>query len=251
MVTCSLEREGDRSVDAPALIEGLPGHGLVASIAVDHIKRELDLGYYAGIRAEEVPPVLSFSDGLARDTVRVYSGTDPDVLTLHSDVKLPEKTYRDFSACVLHDLADEIDRGVFLAAAPAKSEEQHGEVRGVATAPAVRDEMDDAGITMAEGDGLAGGITGALVDTCYHEDVPAALILVRADPHVPDPQAAQAVIDEAIEPLLGFDIDTDPLLEQAREIQEQKAQVVQQLQEAQAQGEEEGMESPSVSGMYQ
>lgn len=250
MSTCSFELVSETDAESPTLIEGLPGHGLVASIAVERISSELGLDLYGGIRSEEVPPVLSFTDGLVHDTVRVYAGTDPDVLTLHGDVMLPDAAYRPFSRCVLNDLADRIGRGIFLAAAPARTEEEHGEILGVATDDTVKDRLTEAGIDLAEGDGLVGGITGALVDECFHQEIPAALLLVRADPHVPDPEAAQRVIDQALEPLVEFTVDTDPLLEQAKQIQERKAQIAKQLETAEHQ-QQDRPDSMSVSGMYQ
>lgn len=233
MVTCSFHRGGERKGDEPTLIEGLPGHGLVASIAVDQITKQLELDLYGGIRSEDVPPVLSFRDGRVQDTVRVYSGANPDVMTLRSDVVLPPSAYNPFSECVLSDLAAEFSRGIFLAAAPAQSDDQRGEIFGVATDAEVESGLEAAGVPLANGEGLVGGITGALVDECYVQGVPAALLLVRADPHAPDPDAARIVIENALEPLVEFDIDTRVLREQASQIQQQKQQIARQLEESQ------------------
>lgn len=249
MSTCSFSRELDRTVASPTLIEGLPGHGLVASIVVDQIRKELGMDLYGGIRSPEVPPLLSFSDGYVKDTVRVYSSINPNVLTLHGDVMFPSSAYRPFSQCVLDDLADEIEKGVFLVAAPAEDEHQHGELFGVATNEAIGEELLTAGIKLANGDGIVGGVTGALVDECYQASVPAALILVRADPYVPDPEAARIVIEEALEPLLSFDIDTAELEEQATKIKAQKAQIADQYREMQEQ--QPPQERSPVPGMFQ
>lgn len=246
MATCSFHREAEPQSTAPTLIEGLPGHGLVATIAVGQINDQLGLQRYGGIRSTNVPPVLSFRDGRVQDTVRVYSGSDPDILTLEGDIMLPGEAYREFSECVLRDLADEISGGVFLAASPAESEDQHGEVIGVATDDSVAADLEDAGITLAEGDGLVGGITGALVDECYQRAVPAALILVRADPHLPDPAAAKIVIDRAIEPLIGVEVATDELTEKANQIQKRKEQIAAHVR---ASGESEP--SAQATQMYQ
>lgn len=248
MATCSFDLVADDEAESVTLIEGLPGHGLVASIVVDHIASQLDLEYYGGIRSEEVPPVVSFADGLVHDTVRVYAGSDPDILTLHGDVVLPEAAFRPFSRCVLQDLARKIDEGIFLAAAPARSAEEHGTILGVATTEAMRDRLVEAGVELAEGTGLVGGITGAIVDECHQQEVPAALVLVRADPHVPDPEAAQLVIDRALRPMVDFDIDTASLLEQAKQIQQRKAQLLQQLDTG---AEPDERDRSAAAGMFQ
>lgn len=247
MVECSFHRKMDVVVEEPTFIEGLPGHGLVATIAVDLITKQLELDQYGGIRSPDIPQVLSFTNGRVQDSVRVYTGKNPDVLTLLSDVMLPPDAYRSFSKCILSDLASEFNRGFFLAAAPARSEEQRGEVLGVATNESMERDLIDAGISLAEGDGLVGGITGALVNECFNQNVPAALILVRADPYAPDPEAARIVIETALEPLVDFDIDTSELSEKANRIQEEKEQVISQLQKRQQQQPES---TPSIQ-MFQ
>lgn len=246
MATCSFHRESETDTDAPTLIEGLPGHGLVATIAVNQINEQLGLSRYGGIRSVEIPPILSFRDGRVQDTVRVYEGTDPDILTLEGDVMLPKEAYKPFSECVLQDLADEIARGIFLAAAPAESEEQHGQLLGVATDDEMQADLDRAGVNLAEGDGMVGGITGALVDECYRQDVPAVLLLVRSHPQLPDPEAARIVIDSALEPLVDFEIDTAELAQKASQIQQRKEQIAKQLE-----GAEEQPQSGQASVMYQ
>ncbi|WP_207589649.1 PAC2 family protein [Halomontanus rarus] len=228
-------RETDLETTAPTLIEGLPGTGLVASIAADHISTRLDLERYGTIRSEEFPPVASFSDGLVQDTVRVYAGSDPDVMTLRSDVPIPSEAFRALSDCVLEELAEEFRRVIFLAGAPATSDEERGNVTGVGTTEALRTELEENEIPIAEEPGAVGDVTGALLNACYQADVPATLLLVQTSPKFPDPGAAKAVIETALEPLVEFDIETAALDEQAERIRRQKQQILQQQQEESAQ----------------
>jgi len=233
------------AAESPTLIEGLPGLGLVASIAVDQITRQLDLEQHGTIRSDDLPPVASFDEGRVRDLVRVYAGADPAVMTLQSDVPIPPAAFESLSETVMTDVADEFERAVFLAGAPANSEETIGEVVGVATSGEMEAALEDADITLAEGPGVIGGVTGSLLADCAHHDVPAAVLIVESNPYIPDPGAARAVIEDALEPLVEFDIDTAELLEQAEEIQEQKQQIAEQLQQYQQQEEQ------PPTGMYQ
>lgn len=241
------EKTTELAAESPTLIEGLPGLGLVASIAVDRITKQLGLELHGTIVSEDFPPVTSFHDGRVRDTVRVYAGEDPAVMTLQSDVPIPPSAVESLSQCVLNDLADEFDRAVFLAGAPAESEEQIGDVIGVATTDELEEALTGAGITLAEGTGTIGGVTGALVNDCYHADIPAVVLIVRSHPYIPDPGAARDVIEEALEPLVEFDIDTQELLEQADEIQQQKQQIAEQLQQYQ----QEETDPPRTTSMFQ
>ena len=244
----NFEKSRELSAEAPTLIEGLPGLGLVASIAVDQITRQLGLEEYGTISSEAFPAVASFEDGRVRESVRVYAGADPDVMTLQSDVPMPGGAVRPLSRCVLEDLAKEFDRAVFLAGAPAESEAQIGEVVGVATTDELEAELTDAGIALAEGSGILGGITGALLADCYRAEVPAAVLITRSNPYIPDPGAARSVIESALEPMVSFDIDTTELEERAEEIRQRKQQIAQQLRE---QREQQGGEQSTVSRMYQ
>ncbi|MGM0606589.1 MAG: proteasome assembly chaperone family protein [Halobacteriota archaeon] len=241
------ETRSDPPTQPATLIEGLPGLGLVASIAVDQITSQLGLKQYGTIVSEDFPPVAAFEDGRVRDSVRVYAGEDPAVMTLQSDIPIPPNAVASLSSCVLGELATAFDRAVFLAGAPAESEREIGDVIGVATTDELEADLTDAGITLADGSGIVGGVTGALLSNCYHENIPAAVLIVHANPYIPDPGAARTVIEEALEPLVDFDIETNELLEQAEEIQRQKQQIAKQLERYQR-AEQPQQQTP---GMYQ
>lgn len=232
----------------PTLIEGLPGHGLVASIAVDQITKQLDLDLHGCIRSDALPAVASFNDGRLRDPVRVYAGA-PGVMTLQSDVPIPDGAFDALATSVLNDLAPEFERAIFLAGAPAQSEAEIGDVMGVATSDEVETALEAAGITLADGTGVIGGVTGALVAASHQAGIPAAVLVVKAHPYVPDPAAARTVIEEALEPLVDFDIDTSELADQADDIQTQLQQIAEQYQQMSEEGEKPA--APTGPSMYQ
>lgn len=101
---------------------------------------------------------------------------------------------------------------------------------GIATTEEVRDDLRKAGIELAEGAGSIGGPTGALLEACHRGQVPAAGLIVQVQPQLPDPGAARDLIENALEPLVQFDIDTSELKERAEEIQAQKEKISQRLQ---------------------
>lgn len=243
----SFDRHAEIDAESPTMIEGLPGHGLVASIAVDRITSQLELDHVGSIHSEDFPPVATFNDGRVRDLVRVYAGADPGMLTLQSDLPIPSDAYDPLGTCILEDLTDAFDQAIFLAGVPATDEEEHGDVTGLATTDQLERDLHDADVTLAEGSGVVGGVTGALVHACYHGDIPAAVLVVKSNPYLPDPAAARALIENALEPLVDFDIDTTDLQEQAGEIRRQKQQIARQLKQSQ---ETESGRSPARS-MYQ
>lgn len=250
-IPITFEQLTDLGAESPTLIEGFPGFGLVAAIAVDQITTQLELDHHGNILSEGFPPVLSHQDGRAQDIVRVYAGSDHNVMTLQSDLALPPSTFKSLSRCVHEDLASEFGQAIFLAGAPARNEDEVGTVEAIATTERLEADLREAGIELATGSGLVGGITGAIADGCYHHDVPAAVLVVRADPYLPDPGAARSVIEDALEPLVEFDIDTTELEAQSNQIQEQMQQVAEQYKQMieQAQGQQPSDTPPM--GMYQ
>lgn len=246
----TFERLTELGATSPTLIEGLPGIGLVASIAVDLITRQLGLDHHGNVVSDDFPPVVTFQDGLVRDLVRMYAGADPDVLTLQSDLALPPYSFQPLARCVIGGLATEFDRAIFITGVPAESESRIGDVAGVGTTEAMRDELEAVGVDRAADPGLVGGVTGAIVKECYHADVPAIVLIVRAHPVLPDPGAAQRVIEEALEPLVDFDIDTTELQREADEIQQQMQQLAAQYQQMQQEHQGPQGDRPPES-MYQ
>ncbi|MFB6078250.1 MAG: proteasome assembly chaperone family protein [Halarchaeum sp.] len=242
-----------RLTDAPdgptTLVEGLPGHGLVAAIAVDLITRQLDLEHHGTITSEAFPRVASFSEGRVRDPVRVYAGESPPVMTLQSDVAFPDWSFDALTDGVVHGVGEDVDRMILLVGAPAESQAQVGEVSGIATTDDIAADLASAGVAVSAGDGLVGGATGALLAECYHADVPAAALVVRANPYIPDPRAAQAVIEGALEPLVDFDIDTGELAREADAIEERLQQMAEQYRQAEAASEDAGRAQARPSGM--
>lgn len=233
--TAQFEQISATNVTSPTFIEGLPGFGMVASIVADQIRHQSGLTQYGSIRSEAFPQIAAFADGQIRDPVRVYTGTDPDIFTVQSDFAFPPASIPPLRDCLIHELQIEFDQAIFLVGSPAETEAQIGQVRGVATTDDLESVLWNEGIEVAADVGLIGGVTGALANACYQAGIPTIVLVVSAHPYLPDPRAARAVIENAVEPLVAFDIDTTPLEEEADQIQQQMEQIADHLQELSAQ----------------
>lgn len=248
---CEFHQLTDLPGERPTLVEGLPGLGMVASITVDQLNDQLGLEHHGNIRSETFPPLATFQGGEVVDPVRVYAGADPDIMTLQSAIPLPPQTFPALAGCVLDRLAEEFERAIFLVGVAAQNEEELGTIRGVATDEEPLEELRKAGVERAEGQGLVGGPTGALLDACHQRDIPAIGLLAKVHPQLPDPGAAQVLIEEALEPLVDFDIDTTELEEQAAQIQQQLEQVAQQYRKMQQKAASGGRTDQPTEAMYQ
>lgn len=242
------ERSVELSAESPTLLVGMPENGVVGSIAINQITKQLDLVQKGNIVSESFPSVTTFGEGYVRDLVRVYAGTEPPIVIPQCDIALFGDAVADLAACIVHDLAADYERAIVLAGVPAQTEEEVGEVTCIVTDDAAIQEVEAAGVPLDSSNGFLSGTSGAVVNDCYHADIPTIALIVKAHPFLPDPEAAGAVIEKALEPLVDFEIDTRTLKEEADHIREQMEQVAQHFKQLQQGSEPEATDS---SSMYQ
>ncbi|MFC4551320.1 MULTISPECIES: proteasome assembly chaperone family protein [Halorussus] len=245
--TARFERRAELSPEAPTLLVGMPENGVVGSIAVNQVTEQLDLERQGHIVSESFPPVTTFGEGRVRDLVRVYAGTDPSVVVPQCDVAMPPEASADLAACIVNDLAADFERAIVLAGVPAQNEEAVGEVTAVVTSEEMASEVEAIGVPLESGVGFIGGTSGAVVNDCYHANVPTIALVVKAHPFLPDPNAARALIEKALEPLVEFDIDTRELEEEAEAIRNEMEQVARYFEQLQSDPDH----STAESSMYQ
>ncbi|NIB99221.1 proteasome assembly chaperone family protein [Halobacterium sp. R2-5] len=233
MARVRLKTEFD--LDSPALVEGLPGVGLVGKIATDHLVDAFGMEYVASIDCSNVPRVAVYDEG-ERDVlppVRLYADEERDLLALQSDVPLTRDGGGEFADCITEWIADNDVTPLYLSGLPVQDLDPATvpEVFGIASGTA-GEWLDEEDIGTPPERGLVGGPTGALVNRAAEEGLDAVSLVVESDPQFPDPAAAKRLLDGAIGPMTGVDIPTDDLVERAEEIREQKERLAKRMQEA-------------------
>jgi uncharacterized protein len=223
----------DIELDAPTLVEGLPGLGLVGKIATDHLIERFDMTYYAAVDCEGIPQIAVYEGG-DRDLlppVRLYADEDRDLVALRSDVPISADAAPQFAHCVTAWVESNDVTPLYLSGLP--HQKQAGvvpELYGTATGDfgQLLDEYDIASPTET---GAISGPTGALLHQASRSGVGAIGLIVQSDPQFPDPGAAKVLLEDGIDPIAGIDVNTDELVESAEEIREQKEQFAQRMQE--------------------
>ena len=236
----------DISLDSPTLIEGLPGVGLVGKIAADHLVDVYDMEYYASAHCEGLPEIAVYGtdDPEVRPPVRLYADEDRDLLVLQSDAPVSPSGAKDFAGCMVRWFEANDATPIYLSGRPAEKEGVPN-VYGVSTGDGAA-LLEDANVDPPSENGAMTGPTGALVHESQRVGLTGIGLIVEADQQFPDPESARALLQAAIGPLIGTEVDTDALVEQAEEIGQAKAQLAQQLQENQ-----EESTSARPLGMYQ
>lgn len=236
-------------LEDPYLIEGLPGAGLVGTIAVDHLVRELEMDLVATCECEGIPDVAVFNED-RRDVeaaVRVLAAKDHDLLVLSSHVPVSPSKADCFAGCLTEWITD-VGATPILVSGLA-DEEREGDppsLYGVACGGA-GDLFAEVDVPPPERSGQVSGPTGALLDEARRRGLPALGVIAEADARFPDPVAARAIVERIIAPLTGIDIPSDELDSQAQDIREAKQQLAEQIGEA----ENDESSRAITTGMYQ
>ena len=220
----------DIELDAPTLVEGLPGVGLVGKLAADHLVDAFDMVHYGTARCEGLPEIAVYREGDpdVRGPVRLYADAERDLLVLQSDAPVSPEAAESFAGCLVDWFETNDVTPIFLSGMPSEREGAPS-LYGIATGEGAG-LLEEAAIPTPTESGAITGPTGALVHETSRVGVTGVGLVVEADPQFPDPEAAGALLDGGIAPLAGVEVDTDKLAEQAEEIRQTKAQLAQQMQ---------------------
>ncbi|MFT4946045.1 MAG: hypothetical protein ACI8TL_000276 [Natronomonas sp.] len=237
----------DLDLDAPVLVEGLPGVGIVGKIATDHLVETFEMEHYASCHCDGLPRTAVYEEGdrTIRPPVRIYADEKRDLLALQSDVPVSPESAPEFASCVTAWLADNDVLPIYLSGLPQEKSDPP-EMYGVGIG-AAQDRLSEHDIEAPSESGMISGPTGALVAEANEQELDAIGLVVQANPQFPDPEAARVVLVDGIEPLLSLDIDTDKLVDQAEEIAEARERLAQRMQEA---NQQESSQAKPL-GMYQ
>lgn len=229
-------------LDAPTLVEGLPGIGLVGKIAADHLVETFDMRYYAKVVCEGLPRIAVYTEGdsALRPPVRLYADEDRDLVVLQSDVPISHEAASDFAGCVVGWIDGHDATPIFQSGLPAERSEAPPELYGVSTGRGA-ELLASAAIASPDESGVVAGPTGTLLYEAELADLTAVGLVVESDPQFPDPEAAHVLIERGIAPLAGIEVDTTELVEHAGEIRKQKEQLAKRMQQA---GEESSRAEP-------
>jgi len=221
----------DIDLDAPTLVEGLPGVGLVGKLAADHLVDAFDMVHYGTARCNGLPEIAVYNerDPTIRGPVRIYADADRDLLVLQSDAPVSPDAAESFAGCIVDWFGNEAVTPIFLSGMPSEREGPPS-LYGVATGDGAA-LLSDADVEAPSESGAVTGPTGALLHEAGHTGLTSVGLVVEADPKFPDPEAAGAVLEHGVGPLADVDVDTGELTKKAEEVGEAKAQLAQQMQQ--------------------
>lgn len=238
----------DPDLDAPVLLEGLPGVGLVGKLAVDHLIEELESEPVRRIRSDWFPPAVAVDDEgtgrIASLTLHAASVGDRDLLVLAGDVQAQESVgqYRVAKAVLEEAATFGVETAVGIGGYGVGQEVEEYRVVG-ATGPdseGFKARLSAAGVTFGEDEGpdQIVGMSGLLVGLGDARGLETAGLLGITPGYYVDPASARAIL-EVLQGAFDFEVSVERLDEEAEQVQELLERLQQMQQEQQQEGGEE------------
>lgn len=217
-----LEKIKDVRFEKGVLIEASAGVGMVANIAANYIINELKMDQVAAMDSPDFPPVSMVYNGKPKLPCRIYACGDRNLALFTGEVPLPSSTHRDVVS-VLLDWASESGCNSFISldAIPEEGDEETPQqVWAVGADEISRKRIASLGLKEL-GMGMLTGVSAIMLNRGRMGKLDVTGLFAEARPYIPDAAAAAALI-ETLKVMLHdrlADISTEPLAEQAKEIQ--------------------------------
>lgn len=201
----------------PLLVLGFIGPGLVGSIAVSHLVRELKMEEVAHLRSRYLPPVAVFLEGRLHHPFRIYATPEGKLFASFTEVPIPpEGLYPIASGLLEWAEGKGVEEVVVLEGLPVEGLPVERPKLCVAEEERCK-ILEGKGVKMAS-QGVITGIAGAILNECLNRKLVGTAFLTPAVLFLPDAEGA-AVLLEALSDSFGLKVDVSALREQGKEME--------------------------------
>ena len=223
-----------QNLKGAVLIDGFPSVGLVGTIVANFLINTLKLEQIGVIDSPRFPAISIIKDGEPHNPMRLYSGeqvcndgTCNQVVVCVSEFTPPAEITKDLVNALM-DWASKNGCTKIISAegfnSGPKEEDKDNVIYGITSTEGSRVWIEDAKVKPFTY-GTVGGITGALLNEGKIRNMNVLGLLAEVNEDLPDARAAANVIKAIDELLLAIELDPEPLLKEAQEL-EQEVQAV-------------------------
>lgn len=221
-------------VEDAIILEGSPELGLIGNILGWLLVEQLKMKQIGFVDSKDFPPLAVLYNGVALHPFRIYSA-DNIVLFL-SDFIIPPNVAYDMANSIVN-WAGKNNAKEIITFNSVVVREKTGQVAGAANSPDAVKDLADMGIPIMPF-GNINGLSGTLMTRSMIKGITASCLFAEVLNQYPDPRAAATMVD-TLNKKLNINIDSDPLLKEAEEIESRLKELANTVQE--------GQESPAYS----
>ena len=216
-------------IEKPAFIEGYPGVGLVGHIAANFLAKELKMDMIGYVESPFIPPMAIILEGKPNPPLRFY-GKD-NIIVAVADIYIPPTLVNEIAGELARYLKDMNARKMIsIGGIGIGFFKERMDVWGVGAREELNRELKGNGVNLLQYGSIM-GMSGRLLWEASKNGLDAYVLLGETFGDRPDPKAAANVI-ETLKKLVPLEVSTEPLLQEAKAIEEQLRKMHQQMEEA-------------------
>lgn len=223
-----------KNVEDAIILEGSPELGLIGNILGWLLVEELKMKQIGYVDSRDFPPLAVLYNGITLHPFRIYNA-DNIVLFL-SDFIIPNNVAYDMANGIVN-WAEKNNAKEIITFNSVVVREKTGQVAAAANTKEALQDLSDMGIPIMPF-GNIGGLSGPLMTRSKIKGISATCLFAEVLNQYPDPRAAAAMVD-TLNKKLDINIDPEPLIKEAEEIESRLKKLANTVQD--------GHESPAYS----
>lgn len=212
-------------IENASVIEGSPELGLIGNIVGWLLVEELKMKEIGHIESKYFPPLAVLYRGVAIHPFRIYS-VDELVLFLSDFVVPPNVTY-DMTNAIVDWMERNNSKEIITLNSIAVRQKTNG-VAGAANSPEGLKRLGDLELPILPF-GNINGLSGTLLTRSISRDITGSCLFAEVLNQYPDPRAAASVVD-VLNRMLDIEVNPEPLLKEAEEIESRLKELAQAVQ---------------------
>lgn len=211
-----------------SLIEGFPGMGLVGTISAKYLAEKLGLKEIGYIESNMFLPIIRVHDGLPVHPSRIFASEKYKLVILLSEQIIPQALVDRLAKAVVQWIEKKkISRLISLSGIKAMPEKSAKPiVYGIASDAASKKILIDNNVEIIK-EGITSGINALILLEMRDKNIDAFSLLGNVE--ISADYKASSLLIEKLGQILGFEVDTKPLLKEAKETEKALISHLEQL----------------------
>ncbi len=215
------------SGEGSSVLMGFPGSGLVGSIALQYLVDQMEFELIGVMTSKYFPPLAMMNKGVINVPFRLYE--KGKLVVVVADIPIHAMICYEISNGIM-DWLKPFNILEVVTIAGIVTNEPEKRVFGVSTTDEDLEKIKDLTIILPVGS--ISGIASSILIECKVRGIPAYGLLGETI-NAPDPRASAATL-EVLKKMYEIDLDTQPLIEQAEEIESAMHKIAEEVQQSEA-----------------
>lgn len=200
----------------PIVVLGLPGTGLVGSVAASQMVEALKMDFVGYISSPDFAPLAAIHEYTPMPAARIHYSSKFNVIVILSEMNIPVSSSTTLAERI-YDFSKKLNASMMVSLGGISLKERPDQVYSIASDPKLLKPLLDRKLAKPIREGATSGVSGILLARGVIEKFPVLSILAESSEEYLDPKAAANAL-HALSAVIKTKIDTGRLEAEAVEI---------------------------------